>query len=260
MLVRTLAIACAVALSVVLSVTGTARAAEDGTELPRRDWSFDGIFGAFDQAQLKRGYLVYTEVCASCHGISLVAYRNLAALGFTAVEIKKIAAEKEVPGEPDVEGEPKMRKAKPSDRFVQPFANEQAARASNNGSLPPDLSVITKARPGGADYIFALMTGYAEEPPKGSKIKLAEDMYYNRFYPGHQIAMSPPISEDAVEYTDGTKATVENMGADVAAFLTWTAEPELNERKRMGVKVMLFLLFLTALLFAVKRKVWADLH
>lgn len=250
----------AICSMVVLSMSAVANAAGNDTALPKHEWSFKGIFGAYDQAQLRRGFLVYNEVCANCHGLGLVAYRNLADLGFKPDEIKKIAAEKEVPGNPDEEGEPTKRKAKPSDRFVPPFPNQQAARASNNGSLPPDLSVITKAREGGADYVFALMIGYADEPPKGSGIKLAEGMFYNRHFPGHQIAMSPPLSEDAVEYSDGTKATVENMAADVSAFLTWAAEPELNERKRLGVKVMLFLLFLTALLFAVKRKVWSDLH
>jgi len=237
--------------------TGAASAAE-GPKLPAQDWSFDGIFGTYDRAELRRGVQVYNEVCASCHGLKLVAYRNLGAVGFSADEIKAIAAEFEVTDGPNNDGDMFTRPARPADRFASPFANAQAARAANNGALPPDLSVITKARKGGGDYIYALMSGYLEEPP--ADFELADGMYYNKVFPGHQIAMSPPLGDDAVEYTDGTQATTAQMAKDVTTFLVWAAEPEMEERKRLGIKVMLFLLVLTGLLYALKRKIWSDLH
>jgi ubiquinol-cytochrome c reductase cytochrome c1 subunit len=204
------------------------------------------------------GLQVYRQVCSACHSLRLVAYRNLAALGLNEKQIEAIAAEKELPGEPNEDGEPTTRKALPSDRFVPPFANEQAARSANNGALPPDLSLITKARAGGPDYVFGILTGFKEEPPKGFKVP--EGMYYNEVFPGHNIAMAPPLSEGGVEFTDKTKATIPQQAHDIVAFLNWAADPYLAERKRMGIKVILFLLFLTGLLFAYKRRVWADVH
>ncbi|MBC8339217.1 MAG: cytochrome c1 [Rhodospirillales bacterium] len=227
-------------------------------ELPARNWSFNGMFGTFDRGSLQRGLQVYQEVCAACHSLKLVAYRNLSAIGLNEDQIKKIAAEFEVQDGPNDEGEMYARPARPSDRFVAPFANDKAARASNNGALPPDLSLMTKARKGGADYLHALLTGYKETPPDG--VKMGEGMQYNVYFPGNQIAMAPPLAEDAVEYADGTKATAEQLAADVSTFLTWAAEPELEDRKRMGVKVLLFLLVLTAMMYALKRQIWADQH
>jgi len=254
---RKAAFLAAVAALSLFAMTG-ARAAGGGHPLPHLDWSFNGFFGTFDRTQLQRGFQVYQEVCSSCHSLRLVAYRNLAEIGLTAEEIKAVAGEKEVPGEPDDEGEPTVRPAIPADRFVPPFPNEQAARAANNGAMPPDLTLMTKARKGGADYLHALLTGYKEEAPEG--VELSEGMSYNIYFPGNQIAMAAPLADDAVEYVDGTKATVDQMSQDVTAFLAWTAEPELEDRKRMGVKVLLFLILLTGLLYAVKKKVWADLH
>ena len=150
------------------------------------------------------------------------------------------------------------RPARPSDRFVAPFPNPEAARAANNGALPPDLSLITKARAGGPDYLFALLTGYEDEPPE--EVELVGDTYYNPYFPGRQIVMPPPLFDDAVEYADGTPATVEQMARDVVTFLSWAAEPEMEERKRLGIKVILFLVVLTGLFYAVKRKVWSDVH
>ncbi len=247
----------AAAAGVCLGLAGNAQAAESDSELAKQDWSFSGIFGTYDPSALKRGFQVYNEVCSSCHSLEHVAYRNLGAVGFGEDEIKAIAADKEVPGAPDEDGEPTTRPARPADKFVPPFANERAARASNNGALPPDLSLMTKAREGGADYVYALLTGY-EEPPKD--VELGEGMAYNTVFLGRQIAMAQPLDDEAVDYTDGTKATIEQMSADVTTFLHWAAEPELNERKRLGVKVVLFLVFLTALLYAIKRKVWSELH
>jgi ubiquinol-cytochrome c reductase cytochrome c1 subunit len=196
-------------------------------------------------------------VCSACHSLKLVAYRNLSAVGLSENEIKAIAAEKEVAGEPDDEGNPTTRKALPSDHFVPPFANDNAARAANNGALPPDLTLITKARAGGADYVYSILTGYTD-PPAG--FKMQEGLNYNRAFPGHEIAMPKPLNDEQVTYSDGTKATLDQEAKDVVTFLTWAAEPELEARKRMGVKVMLFLILLTAMLYAIKRKVWADVH
>jgi cytochrome c1 len=257
---RSMVFAAVAALSVTVTGVAAAEEAAGGHGAPAiaaQHWSFSGLFGTFDQAQLHRGFEVYNNVCAACHSLSLVAYRNLSAVGLGEDEIKQIAAAKEVPGEPDDDGNPTTRPALPSDRFVPPFPNENAARAANNGALPPDLSLMVKARIGGADYLHALLIGYGE-PPAG--FKLQEGLQYNAAFPGHQIAMPPPLNEDQVQYADGTKATVEQMSLDVTAFLAWTAEPELEARKRLGIKVMLFLILLTAMLYAIKRKVWADVH
>jgi len=250
---RALALAVAVALALA---AGAAMAAE-GSKPPEQKWSFDGLFGTYDRAAAQRGFLVYNTVCAACHGLSLVAYRNLAGVGFKEEEIKAIAAAKEVPDGPNDQGEMFARPGRPADRFARPFANDNAARAANNGALPPDLSLITKARKGGADYLYALLTGY-KEPPTG--MTMMEGMQYNAYFPGNQIAMLPPLAEGGVEYADGTKATVQQMAHDVSTFLTWAAEPEMEERKRMGVKVLLFLIVLTAMLYAMKRQIWTDVH
>jgi ubiquinol-cytochrome c reductase cytochrome c1 subunit len=240
-------------------LTGTAAmAAESGhAELPSVAWSFNSIFGTYDRDAQQRGFLVYKSVCASCHGLRLVAYRNLMEIGFTEDEVKAIAAEYSVVDGPDELGDMFERPATPADRFVLPFPNENAARASNGGALPPDLSLIVKARLGGADYIYGLLTGY-HEPPAGVEVR--EGLHYNAYFPGQQIAMPPPLFDDAVEYHDGTPATVDQMAMDVTQFLAWTAEPNLEARHRMGVKVLLFLIVLTALAYAVKRKVWASVH
>lgn len=247
----------ALAAAVLVFFSGAATA-EEVHEFPEQEWTFDGMFGTFNPAQLRRGFTVYQDVCSSCHALRLVAYRSLADIGFGEEEIKQIAAQREVPGEPDDTGEPTMRPATPADRFVPPFPNEQAARAANNGALPPDLSLMAKSREGGPDYVHALLVGYRDEPPQG--VNLAEGMYYNEYFPNNQIAMPPPLSEGLVQYADGTEATVEQMSSDVSAFLTWAAEPHLATRKRIGVKVVLFLIVLTGLLYAVKKKVWADVH
>lgn len=243
-------------LGISVSVGG-ARAAEEAIKPPQEHWSFEGMFGTFDRAALQRGFQVYNQVCSGCHSLRLLAYRNLVGIGFSEDQVKKIAAEKEVQDGPNDEGEMFGRPARPSDHFVKPFPNENAAKAANNGALPPDLSLIVKARKGGADYVHALLTGY-KEPPADEK--LPEGASYNVYFPGKHIAMPPPLSEDAVEYTDKTKATVAQMSTDIATFLAWAAEPELEARKRLGVKVLLYLFILTGLLYAVKRKIWADVH
>lgn len=230
-------------------------AADDAAAPPSMKWSFDGLFGSFDRPALRRGFQVYTEVCAACHSLRLVHYRSLSAIGFTEDQVKAIAAEVEVTDGPDAEGEMFDRPGRPSDRFLSPFPNDNAARAANNGALPPDLSLVTKSRIGGANYIYGLMVGY-KDAPEG--MEMSEDMAYNMYFPGHQIAMPAPLSDEQVEYADGTEATVPQMSKDVTNFLVWAAEPELEERKRMGVKVVLFLVLLTGMLFAVKRAVWSN--
>ena len=232
-----------------------ARAAE---AVPSQSWSFGGPFGTFDRGALQRGLQVYREVCAGCHALKYVAFRNLADLGFDEQQIKDFAAEATIIDGPDDDGEMFERDGRPSDYFPAPFANEKAAAASNNGAIPPDLSLMAKARVGGPDYLYALLTGYEEEPPEG--VEVLEGLNYNHFFPGNQIAMAPPLFDEAVEYADGTEAGLDQMARDVTTFLMWTAEPKLEVRKQTGVKVVLFLIILTGMLYAVKRKIWADLH
>ncbi len=246
-------IAALAAIASVASV-GTARAAEEGPALPHVEWSFDGPFGTFDRAALQRGLQVYREVCAGCHSLKYIAFRDLAALGYDEDELKAIAAEYTVTDGPDDEGEMFEREGRPSDYFPSPFPNDKAAAASNGGAAPPDLSLMAKARVGGPTYIHGLLTGY-EEPPADFP-----GDNYNLYFPGHQIAMAPPLFEDGVAYADGTPATVDQMAKDVSHFLMWTAEPKLEARKGMGIKVLIFLLVFTGVLYAAKRKVWADVH
>ena len=234
-----------------------AAAAEDAVP-PSMEWSFSGPFGTFDRAQLQRGYQVYREVCAACHSMQLLSFRNLAEAGgpeFSAEEVKVLAAEFEVEDGPDDEGEMFTRPGIPSDRFPSPFPNEQAARVANNGALPPDLSVIAKARKRGPDYIYGLLTGYVDEP---AGVQMREGMNYNQYFPSHQIAMPQPLFEEAVEYTDGTPRTVEQYAKDVTAFFMWAAEPKLEARHRMGFNVMIYLIILSGLLYAAKRRLFAE--
>ncbi|HEY4133754.1 MAG TPA: cytochrome c1 [Alphaproteobacteria bacterium] len=225
---------------------------------PKQDWSFAGPLGTYDRASLQRGFQVYKEVCSACHAMSLLSYRNLTALGFSDAEVKAIAASVEVMDtEPNDQGEYVERAGRASDHFKSPFANEQASRAANNGAYPPDLSLITKAREGAADYVHAILTGYKDAP---AGLAVPEGMNYNEYFHGHLIAMPAPLSEGAVTFADNTPASVEQMAHDVSTFLTWAAEPEMEARKRLGVKVILFLLLMTGVIYAWKRKVWADVH
>lgn len=261
----------AVAGGLVFGPVTVAQAAGDSVPPKQVAWSFNGIFGKFDYPQLRRGLQVYREVCASCHGLRLVAYRDLAAIGLSEAEIKKIAEDKEVAGDPDESGDPTVRKAAPKDKFVGPFANIQAAKAANNGAAPPDLSLLVKAREDGANYMYSLLTGYVSAAECKKKYKNSEGkplvptdgQYCNTYMPGHIIAMAPPLlDEGQVEYEgkDAPKATVDQMTKDVVAFLTWAAEPYLEERKRMGIKVMLFLLLFTGFMYAIYRRVKKDVH
>lgn len=244
---------------VALAAPTAVKAAEAGVELPKYDWSFTGPFGTFDRGQLQRGFQVYKNVCAACHSLNRVAYRNLAALGYNEAEIKTIAAEAMIlDSHPNDEGELVERPGRPSDRFKAPFANEQAARFANGGAYPLDLSLITRARAGGADYVSAILLGYGTPP---ADVKLNPGMHYNKYFSGHQIAMPAPlVSDDQVPYADGTKATVEQMSHDVSAFLAWAGDPTQEKRKQVGLKVMLFLIVFSGMMYAVKRSVWSKLH
>ncbi|MEX2650403.1 MAG: cytochrome c1 [Alphaproteobacteria bacterium] len=247
----------ALAALAALTLGATAASASEGSELAEQPWSFNGLFGQFDRPSLQRGLQVYQEVCAACHSLKYVAFRNLADLGFTEDEAKAVAVAYEVEDGPNDEGDMFTRPGRLSDRFPSPFANDKQARASNNGALPPDLSLITKARVGGPDYLYAILTGYHEPP---ADLTIGEGMYYNAAMAGNQIAMPPPLSEGLLAYADGTTASVEQMARDVTQFLTWAAEPRLEERKNTGVKTILVLVFLTALAYASKRRIWAAAH
>jgi len=237
---------------------GVARAQEEAPAPPHQQWSFEGVFGTYDRAEMQRGFQVYKEVCSACHPVKHLYYRDLEELGYTEDQVKGIAAQTQVTDGPNDQGEMFQRPARPSDRIPGPFPNDQAARAANNGALPPDLSLIAKAREGGPDYVYAILTGY-KDPPAG--VKLNPNMYYNEYFAGHQIAMPPPLTQaDQVKYADGTSATVPQMAHDVVSFLSWAAEPNLDERHRIGFKVILFLIIATGVFYAAKRKIWARVH
>lgn len=270
------------AAAVLAGSAASGFAAGDAIKIERQKWSFAGMFGKYDKQQLQRGFGVYKEVCAACHGLSRIAFRNLAEPGgpeFNVEQVKALAATYEVPALPDDEGEVKPRPALLSDKFPPLYANEKAARAAQGGALPPDLSIIAKARgvaytgtwyahpfamlkdiatgyqEGGADYLYALMTGYKDPAPKG--VTVPDGMNYNAAYPGHMIAMAPPLNADSDIYNDGTPQTVENYARDVAAFLSWASDPTLNTRKSTGWMVLFFLIVTSILLYISKRRIWS---
>lgn len=244
-------------LALALAFSAPALAAE-GVAAPKMSWSFHGLFGTFDRAAAQRGFQVYKEVCAACHSLHLVAYRNLQDLGFSEAEVKAIAAGYQFVDGPNDAGEMFERPGRASDRFHKAFPNDNAARAGNNGALPPDLSLIVKARPDGHNYVNALLGhGYEKAP---ADVQLADGQHYNKYFPGHKIAMPQPLNEGQVTYADGTKATVEQMAHDVTTFLAWAAEPELERRHQLGLQVILFLIVATGVFYAAKRRIWKDLH
>ena len=225
--------------------------------LPDVNWSFNGIFGTFDLAAAQRGFQVYSEVCSNCHSMHELHYRDLTGIGLTPAEVKAIAAQVTVPQGVDDQGNPRQGPATPADQFRSPFPNDEAARAANNGAAPPDLSVIVNAREGHANYVYGILTGFTK-PPAGFKVQ--DGLFYNKYFPGHQIHMPPPLQDGSVTYADGTNATVEQEARDVVTFLDWAANPEMVQRKQIGARVILFLVLMTGLTYAVKRKVWADVH
>ena len=222
----------------------------------------DGPFGTWDLQQLQRGYQVYKEVCAACHSLKYVAFRDLAQLGYTEAEVKAAAAEWTVPGVDPNTGESNTRPGTPTDYFPSPFANDIAARAANNNAVPPDLSLMTKARHDGSAYVYSLLTGYREQPAelveRFPDAKTGTGLYYNPYFANLNLAMAPPLNEGQVTFADGTPATVDQMAKDVAAFLTWTAEPTLVKRTQTGWAVLGFLLFATVLAYMAKQQVWAP--
>ncbi len=226
-------------------------------DLLKTDWSFKGLFGKFDRASLQRGYQVYNEVCASCHSMKYLSYRNLMEQGgpeFSEEQAKAIAAGFEIIDGPNSDGEMFERSAKLSDKFVLPYPNEKAAQAANGGAYPPDMSVLAKARKGGVDYLYSVLLGY-EDPPSG--IQLDEGVYYNKFMYGNKIKMPKPLEDDLIQYSDGTSATEEQMAKDVVTFLMWSAEPHLEARHKMGFRAIIYLTILTVLVYFSMKKIWS---
>jgi ubiquinol-cytochrome c reductase cytochrome c1 subunit len=282
---RMMTLICGIA-AIGLSVAGLAYAEEDGhsaaepTHFPilkpvEQDWTFAGPFGTYDKAQLQRGLKVYKDVCGNCHSMKLVAFRTLEALGYSEGQVKTLAAEATVQDGPNADGEMFERPGVASDYFPSPFPNDVVATMSNNGAVPPDFSLIAKARgvergfprfvfdiftqyaEGGPDYLYALLTGYDHTPPEGMEI--AEGTYYNPYFiAGKSLAMAKPINDGDVTYDDGAPATVDQYARDVSAFLMWAAEPHLEERKKTGFRVLIFLVLFAGLVYLTKRRVWAG--
>ena len=272
-------LAGASALLLAVSIGGAAATGAFAAEYPKKkpreaDWSFAGPFGSWDQAQLQRGLKVYTEVCSACHSLKLISFRNLTGLGFTDEQVKAFASTYEIT-DIDNEGQPIQRPGQPTDRFPAPYPNVLAAKAANGGAYPPDQSLIARARApergfptfvfdiftmyaeNGVDYVYSLLTGYGQEPPAGTEIQ--EGLHYNPYFvAGNALAMAQPLQDGQVSYPDGVPQTVDQYARDVSAFLAWTAEPFLVERKQRGFLVLLFLVILAGLLYYTKKKVWAD--
>ena len=241
----------------IIGFSNFAYSEEKKAEFIKNNWSFEGVFGTFDRASLQRGYQVYQEVCSGCHSIQHLSYRNLSEKGgpeFSLDEAKAIAAQFEVTDGPNEDGEMFVRPGRLSDKFVNPFQNVKAAAAANGGAYPPDMSVLTKARKGGADYIYSLLLGYEEAP---AEYELDDGVYYNKYMPGHKIMMAEPLSDGAVEYADGTETSKEQMAKDITTFLVWAADPNLEVRHKLGFKVFFYLIILLTLVYLSKQKVWS---
>jgi ubiquinol-cytochrome c reductase cytochrome c1 subunit len=262
------------AIALAALVTGPAAIAADELEPPQLHWSFDGPFGTYDRAAAQRGFQIYKEVCSACHSMSLMAYRNLMEIGLTENQVKGLIADIQVPdiGE---DGAAIERPARLSDRFKSPFPNELAAAAANNGKAPPDLSVIIKAREDGANYVHGLLTGYVDYNGLSPDAKAAlnkqldidpksfifgKDDNFNKYFPGHRIAMPPPLADNKVTYVGDVKPTLDQEARDVVEFLAFASDPHLEDRNRVGIRVILFLLVLAGFMYAVKRQIWADKH
>ncbi len=264
-------IALPLALGVTLGLLASVPAfAADTKRLAPKDveFEFEGPFGTYDRGALQRGFQVYKEVCSACHGLDHVAFHNMSeegGPGFSEAQAKAIASGYRIPAEPNDKGEIMddkgtrlTRAGIMADYFPSPFPNEQAARASNGGALPPDLSMIVKAREGEAQYVYSILTGFHMTPPGGFKV--TEGKYYNPYFEGWNISMPPPLTDKGVTYSDGTAATIDQQAHDVTTFLAWAADPHMEDRKRMGFGVLAFLVVLSGILFAAYRKVWKDAH
>jgi ubiquinol-cytochrome c reductase cytochrome b/c1 subunit len=273
-------LAAGLALGAAVSPAVASEGGHSAPKPPQQQWSFAGMLGRYDAAQLKRGFKVYKEVCSSCHSIQRLAFRNLAEKGgpqFSEAEAKALAESYKIKDGPNDSGEYFERPGRLSDRFPPPFPNEQAARAAFNGAYPPDMSVLAKARgysrgfpqflidalPGfsyqehGVDYIVGVLTGYTDAP---EGVELPAGQYYDVYMPGHRIGMPPPLSDGAVTYDEGAQQTVDQYAKDVSAFLMWSAEPHLDDRKEIGLRVVLFLILLSVLVYFTKRKIWEKVH
>lgn len=224
---------------------------------PHYPWSHKPLLGAFDHASIRRGFEVYRNVCSACHSLQFIPFRRLVNVAYTAEEMKEIAAEYQIQDGPDDNGEMFMRPGKPSDYFPKPYVNTEAAKAANNGAAPPDLSLIALGREGEGDYIFSLLNGYHEAP---AGVEVPENGNYNPYFQGSVIAMAPPLYDGIIEYEDGTPATKSQLAKDVVTFLAWCAQPEMEKRKLMGLKLNLFLIPFAAILFYITRLKWAPLR
>ena len=242
---------CALALTAIAGNAG----AQSEPALPAQDWSFRGPFGQYDLAAARRGYQVYAESCAACHSLQWLHYRDLEGIGLTQDDIKALTAKINLPGAPGADGKPVLIEATPASVFAAPFADDDAARAAMNGALPPDLSLAANALPNGPDYIVALLTGYRDAP---AGVKLADGMNYNLYFPGHQIAMPPPLTEGQITYGDGTVSTVAQNASDVAVFLAWSANPEMAQRKHLGFRAVAYFLAMAGVAYAFQRRIWAK--
>jgi len=234
--------------------------AAEKTDLIKIDWSFKGLFGKFDRGSLQRGYQVYSEVCAGCHSMKYLSYRNLSEKGgpeFSFEQAKAIAASFEITDGPNADGEMFTRPGKLSDKFVMPYENDKAAQAANGGAYPPDMSVLVKARGDGVDYIYSILLGYEDAP---SGMTLDEGVHYNKYMYGNKIKMAAPLSDGSVEYGDGTEASIEQMSKDVTTFLMWAAEPHLEARHQMGFKAIVYLIILTVLVYFSMKKIWSRVE
>ena len=242
---------------ILFSLSSVSVISAEKVEFLKTDWTFKGLFGKFDRASLQRGYQVYTEVCAACHSMKYLSYRNLSEKGgpeFSVAQAKAIAASFEVTDGPNADGEMFQRPGKLSDKFVMPYENVKAAEAANGGAYPPDMSVLVKARGGGVDYIYSLLQGYEEAP---SGMILDDGVHYNKYMYGNKIKMSAPLSDGIIEYSDGTNASVEQMSKDVTTFLMWAAEPSLEARHQMGFKAIVYLIILTILVYFSMKRIWS---
>lgn len=242
----------------VMFAANAAYAAGEAKHPRKTDWAFDGIFGTVDKPAAQRGLQVYKEVCSACHGLSRVSFRTLSGIGFSEGEIKALAANYTVKDGPNDAGEMFERPGLPSDKFVPPHENELAARAAHNGAYPVDLSLIVKAREDGANYLYSLLTGYGQTPPE--HVQVSDGQYYNPYFPGGKLAMPAPLSDGQVTYEDGTVASVDQMSKDLTVFLQWAAEPEMEQRKQLGLKVLAYLAIFTIFMYIAKRRIWGRLH
>lgn len=241
----------------VMLVCPPAFADKDREEPKQIDWAFDGVFGKFDKASVQRGFQVYKEVCSACHSLKRISFRHLQGAGFSEAEVKSLAAGYTIHDGPNDMGEMFDRPGRPSDYLPSPYPNDKAARAANNGALPPDQSLLIKAREDGPNYIYSLLTGYTEAP---EGVNVPPGAHYNPYMDGHIIKMAPPLKDDQVTYQDGTKATLDQEAKDIVNFLQWAAEPEMEQRKNMGIHVMLFLGAMTTFFYLVKKRIWSNLH